>query len=563
MPTRLACLQLAGLLPLAALGLALGGCGAVKAPGAAGHGGDSGSVVASITGIDPADEARQNVGYWLQCDNTVRVQGKPSAGSVTFPGAQIQDNVPCSMEVRIDPKEVDALGWKWFGRKAGAVEKGLMYGTNKAAPKTEGASRKLSLTLYKLYAQPTDSPFGVRVFVSFDAAAPAEGSVAASLTCDKSYGGDYVRNSDKEGTLVFNGLDTAALKGKKCLSATLLAAGAVKYQATTDIELTSPEKGKSYDFPVAGAPKPRYPMTVPATDVTTVITEGKCVNFDAASGACVDVSSVKLAAPKSYLVARVQGRLGGGNGDVRTVYVGAGAGFDLFDGGEIAVAKLNDALHGKDGAAKLSFFAESIAPKLDATVKNADGALALDADFIAAKDFASDRLDAATAKDLLLLSLEKVWVHGVRPIDKDALDAMASARWIADVKYDRASGGTGELLVGGDTRYFASSARAATVDGKPRFFDAATVIADAFDGDGPTHWSLFAVKGAAAAPSGCDVDLAYVTDTVGVRADPALADGDARLESCKLSTASLDADLKTAKSPTATFYVFKWSLAAP
>ncbi len=491
----------------------MGGNGGVGDGGAA--------VLASIGGISDQDLARPDLGFFLACNNGIRLKGeaKKDGGKefVRFSGDGIEDGkTSCSMEIRADVKDENYI---WFARDKGEPVKGFLYGSNEKLVE----KRSLSLTLYKLYSiKEASEDFAATVAVELDfaegATAPDAAKSSANLECgDKKHGGTYVKGEGKLATLKFPSLKVKDMKGVKCEKVVILVDQVSAFTGETAavelLEFKDPKKADDLKFPTD--PAKRYLLKATPTGGIDVGAElvGPCLRYEAPK--CLDmVEFDKFPFTKNYMVALVEGKTNAGEGERVAYYVAVGeAGINpqsgMLDRAAINAALKADATEAQKKA--FHFYAEALGDEL---FKAPFDAKVISGEALAAHKVSLE--EVAVTKKVMFLNLHKIWVHGFQAVDEAALAAKAEAAngavWFATVKGKKDAQTDVEFVVTGFDKYLRSAKAPALVAEKPVFFKDTLFIEDLKSAQPSERWRVYALKGAAMAEATCELEKPYLLD---------------------------------------------------
>jgi len=545
--------------------------GRLRGPG----GVDAGSSLeALINGMDDSDVKRPGVNFWLVCDSGQRLKGQPNTtvSSVRFDG-NVADGDSCAMEVRMSDTDAPK-DWEWYGVKRDrSTDIGLLYGSSKGQVKNHG----LALTLYKLYAVKDNATFTVNLAVTLDgqtgAAMPDISAASASLVCGPTtkYPGHLIKEGgERDLRLTFDTVVAYDMRHAACTHVAILttqgaATSAVAFEGDlTDVKFIVPKKGETQNFPATGRYTLKAAVLSTGGAVTPTITEGQCLTLSP-DGQCSDRRSVDLPSAPNYLLARVTGKYANGKGNVVSFYAGVASGagtqgLGLFAANKLAVDDLNRSLKGQTSANEphYSWYPDQLGATLLATDFTDDA--------VAGKSFTGQQAQPEELKDLLILNIDKVWVHGFHQVDLAELNARKSARWIAAVHAQRTGATSLDFYVTGSTKYFYSPTAPIRIsDTASSYIDFSTLVQEMGQAGGPVHWRVYAAKGSPLVDAGCQTDATYFLDGARLKTATALlatSTLDQKLDTCEVRgdhfTANLDASWQVTYAPS----VWEWYLIA-
>ncbi len=530
---------------------ALSGC-RTMAPNA--RSGGSTGVLAALEGLEAEDRQLAGLSFNLFCGTTPPIvgtlQGSGQDELIRFPGEAIKDGDECALEVRADVASDPAFIWH---AKPAEQAAGLLYGSDKA----KVVSRQLSLTLYKLYTRTSGNTFSAALDVAFDLTTPETAlpdltKVTASMACgdEQAVTGAWRKGEkDNEGTFTFV-LDTTKFKGKSCAKVTVLEGQVARFEGDLDpavVTFLDPKRGELVKFTKRFTLKPR-PVSGDAL-VTTVA--GMCINYDAAARRCSDRRTFELPREQNFWVARVDVKDQSQN--KLTLFVSPGSrGFPLDKSGRVKTtipmtASLKKAATATERDA-FTWWPATIASDLFTYT--------FDDNFIAGGYHTNFTLSRENVEEASVLHVDKVWFHGFAPVTKATLDKYSSARWLAVVEAKK-GGETAKFIVSGPRNYFWSEKPRAGTQAAPEFFTWESFKADRDNKTG--FWKVWALKGEAMAPAGCEADLSSYLDRFSLRhlgeVDVA-AGGDALIDACHVTAPSKTWD--TGWEITPSFWEFGW-----
>ncbi|NBQ53631.1 MAG: hypothetical protein EBU49_08635, partial [Proteobacteria bacterium] len=406
------------------------------------------SILASIDGVDPSDLDLPGLSYKLICDRGNTVIGRPattppgatpgsttagtSAGNrVSFPGESIQDGDICALEVRAEIPPESAAFFKWLSKPADQAV-GLLYGSSKGRVQATEKTRKLALTIYKLYARTGGDTFAAMVDVVFK---PNEGSsspsasnapmlpdpsrMTASMHC---LAGNFATDQYRQGGTADVGtfqfaIETTRAMGTSCDRLTVLQDNVAVFEGNLDpsiLNFSSPARAEVIRFP---RQFDLFPVGVEDSQ-SNGQTNGpaECMNYDGARQKCLDRRAFDLPNSKNYWVAKVQGRRPDGSAD--TLFVTSGNyGFNLDEGPRSKTTE--------DMTAALS----SAAPFAQRQKYNwyssaLDGILLdyeFDQAFTGGAYHASFSVNRVSITDFKVLHVDRVWTHGFHEVVESEL----------------------------------------------------------------------------------------------------------------------------------------------
>lgn len=544
------------------------------------------SILASIDGVDPTDLTLPGLSYKLICDRGTTVVGRPAVAAqpgvgsaagnrVSFPGEGIQDGDACALEVRAEIAPESASLFKWLSKPAEQAV-GLLYGSNKGRVMEADKTRKLSLTLYKLYSRMGGDSFVATVDVVFKphegSSSPATSSapmlpdssrMTASMHC---LAGDFATDQYRQGgtadvgTFQFT-IETTRAMGTSCDRLTVLQDNVAIFEGILDpslLNFSSPVRGDVIRFP---RQFDLFPVGVEGSNNSNQ-TGGpaECLNYDGARQKCLDRRSFDLPNSKNYWVAKVQGRRSDGTAD--TFFVTSGNyGFNLDDGSRTKTTEdMTTALSTSTPYAqrqKYNWYSSSL-----------DGILLdyeFDQAFVGGAYHASFSINRVSIGDFKVLHVDRVWTHGFHEVVEAELEAQFMARWIGLVSM--ANGGSRvEFVVSGPRDYFQSQSKAAGTSVLPRYF-----TWDAFKSDrnrtetvgNQADFGAYALTTTTFAPASCQMSLAALVERASAMTSTVIdASGGVRdglFEACRISKVSFPRSYDN-WTPSVRFFLWGWKV---
>ncbi len=534
------------------------------------------AILASIDGVDSADFDLPGISYKLFCDRGNTISGKASTGNrVSFPGENLTDGDVCALEMRADiPAE--AMGsFKWLSKPA-AQASGLLYGSAKGRIK----DRKLTLTLYKLYAKVGGDTFVALIDVSFkpnesgpgnresspedsQPTLPDPSRVTAVLRClSGSYATDQYRQGGAAnlGTFQFN-IEVGQAMGTSCDRITVLQDNIAVFEGNLDsniVNISAPRRAEVMRFPRSFD---LFPVLAGGgADGSGPVGPEECLDFDGARRICKDRRNFDLPNSRSYWVAKVEGR--DVNGARVSYFVTSGAyGFNLDQGSrQKTVADLTASLAvGAPVASRQKYNWYSSA---------AEGVIfeyEFDEAFTGGSYLASFSVNRESIRGLKVLNIERLWTHGFHEVVESELDNKFMARWLGLVSLTSGSSRV-EFIAAGPRDYFQSQTKAAGTTLIPRYF-----TWDAFKMDrnrteksgGQADYSAFALVGTPFAPQGCTLSLAAMLEQGGAMTSAAIdvANGgairNAGFDACRVSKQAFPRTFDN-WTPTVRYFLWGW-----
>lgn len=527
------------------------GCMSHGGLGGAGRGIGSASVLATVEGIDQKDRDNEKVDFWLRCRSGHQIKGEGKTGDVIkfSDASKVSATDSCWIEVRMEEADAKTLEYDWFGIKSDkTADVGLLYGSTED---TVGTKRAMDLTVYKLYSPKTARAFSAVANLKFDgvdaALLPAEDKTTGALVCGpKSYPGTFKKDAADANlaTVSFEKLDAKEMAGAECKKIVLLVDNKEGFSGDMTYVFDHPKKDDVLELSKKDAPILLKVSTGGDIDIGTQ-NGGPCLVYVTGDPKpCKDVRSIALPFAENFVLAKVKGKRGV-DGEVVTFMVAAGQGVDLLKKGELSLA---------DVKTELSINEVSAFTIYNHTIQLEDSMLkaAFDAEMIKGTAFAASKASKDDLKDVTLLHIDTVYVHGFHDVTEAALNLKTSAIWMATVKATKSGQADKEFVVGGKDKYFRSSS--APLAGK--YFDLATLVSD-MKAAGSDKWLVYALKGKAMAAAGCEAESATYDSALSSRHLGTLNGADAKLDACEVAKAGFDLNLEGATAVPA-FKVWEW-----
>ncbi len=551
------------------------------------------SILASIDGVDPSDLDLPGLSYKLICDRGNTVIGRPAAATpgatpggssgtsagnrVSFPGESIQDGDVCALEVRAEIPPESAAFFKWLSKPADQAV-GLLYGSSKGRVQAVDKTRKLALTIYKLYARTGGDTFAAMVDVVFK---PNEGSLSpsssststnapmlpdpsrmtASMHC---LAGNFATDQYRQGGTADVGtfqfaIETTRAMGTSCDRLTVLQDNVAVFEGNLDpsiLNFSSPARAEVIRFP---RQFDLFPVGVEdAQGNGQTNGPAECMNYDGARQKCLDRRNFDLPNSKNYWVAKVQGRRPDGSAD--TLFVTSGNyGFNLDEGTR---SKTTDDMTAALSSA--SPFAQR--QKYNWYSSALDGILLdyeFDQAFTGGAYHASFSVNRVSIADFKVLHVDRVWTHGFHEVVESELEGQFMARWLALVGMTN-GGSRVEFVVSGPRDYFQSQSKAAGSSVLPRYF-----TWDAFKSDrnrtetvgNQADFAAYALTTTTFAPASCSMSLSALVERASAMTSTVIdASGGVRdgvFESCRISKVSFPRSYDN-WTPSVRFFLWGW-----
>lgn len=528
------------------LSLFLSGCLSTGHRVQRGDGEVGGSVLASLEGISSEDQARDDLGYFLVCGETRESGSKiDKAGElfIRFEAQNIKADALCALEIRApDNDSVNLDQYEWYGRKAGAVVKGLMYASNLAKPQ----NGRLDIKIYVLYAKKDlGDSFVVEARGQLDLAANETKPMtmdAVQLECgdDLKQPGQYQTLAGNEIKLRFV-LSLSDAPGKSCkriAMRTKLNGQELEWAAETSIELGMPKKGELLSYPAASDTPYLFRKQLNSSGGDGLLVNptaaGPCLNYIAGEG-CQDRSTQDLPAvpsARNYVWLKVEGLTAAG---ARAAYVvGAGErGFGLYGDASISRDALQQSL--KDAASKQwNWFSYAGAQN--------SRSLPFDANFVSGDALKTAMVDRASLQEFTPLHIAETWVHGFYQLNSLVeLNARTTARWFVSLSVKQSGTEVATLVVSDARPYLTSDTSIATLaDGKRVLFDIESFKQKRSDAN--KGWAIYGTKGERAVDMACTMESSDIAREYSRRhaGNFANASGEAWLDSCVVTRDKFD-----------------------
>ncbi len=471
------------------------------------------SILASIAGLSPGDEKRDDFKYALACDGKQPVSSEkpdPASTTVSFPGGTINDGDACALEIRGNENPTPSLVWN-----SSPEQKGLYYSSNK----DKVVTRQLKLKLFKLYSPKLDEvpSFNARIKVKFELEGsdvmPETSKLSANIECTPK--GPYSTKQleadvDKTSVTFIFAIPVSEGNGTACNKITIAEDTIPKYDGDMkDVAFTNPKQGESLPFgPFSVKKKSDGPVVV--------TTEGgaSCSEFDTATRKCL---TLKLSRAGNYWFALVSTQK---QDSTQVSYIVVPKSFTDRDdtGTDKSIKMIQDDLARPATDRLFVWFKPDVLPQLET--------LSFDSGLMASVD--SFKVVPEEVTGTKLLAFEGLWVHGFGPIKAEVLNAKESARWFAIVDVATKEGlAIGSFVAGGFNRYFHSPARPGNNN---TYFDWEKIKGELGSTANPT--ALFGIKGGNLEPSGCTATPDYYIDVLSLRDDDLLYQEDPNLETC-------------------------------
>lgn len=518
-------------------------------------GGDDGSVLSSLDGVLPEDQARASkLSYFLDCDSFREggsLREKDGKNYIRFDGSRIENGRTfCALEIQA-PQDgsIKLDDYEWFGRNGSAELKGLMYASNRV-PVVKGAMGVKIFILYRAKDQTDTFELTARGALALaDGEAKPTSAKLLQIECDGAYNkpGELISESGTSNALLKFTLSARETKGKSCKKISMVTRTGdkeVEWEAATDITLPDPKKGDKLSFPAAA--DRRYELkkkestntgTGTSTSTsTTTSTTSSCLN-PAAGGGCNDHTAQAIApvqSPTVYLMAKVEGQSAGGTKEA--YFVGAGErGFGLHDGKSLTTEALLQSI--KPGAGK-TFNWYKVLPEGNPRD------LPFDARFVSGDATDGSKADATHLQEFKPLHIAETWVHGFHELAAlDDLNAHKAAHWFVTLAVKKDDATVATLIVSDKTKPFHSDGPITTLaDDKKALFDL-----ESFKQNTPTPntdegWAIWSVKGGSAVDATCTMEADYVRRELSRRHLGNLLPegGDATLDACVVTREKFD-----------------------
>ena len=552
------------------------------------------SILASIDGVDPSDLDLPGLSYKLICDRGNTVIGRPattppggsggtSAGNrVAFPGDAIQDGDICALEVRAEIPPESASSFKWLSKPADQAV-GLLYGSSKGRVQAVDKTRKLALTIYKLYARTGGDTFTAMVDVVFK---PNEGSSASASSFSSSQSapmlpdpsrmtgslhclaGTFATDQYRQGGTADVGtfqfaIETTRAMGTSCDRLTVLQDNVAVFEGNLDpslLNFSSPSRAEVIRFP---RQFDLFPVSVEDSQ-NNGQTNGpaECMNYDGARQKCLDRRSFDLPNAKNYWVAKVQGRRPDGSAD--TLFVTSGNyGFNLDEGprGKTTEDMTASLSSGSPFAQRQRYNWYSSA--LDGILLDYE----FDQAFTGGAYHASFSVNRVSIADFKVLHIDRVWTHGFHEVVESELEGQFMARWFGLVAMSN-GGSRVEFVVSGPRDYFQSQTKAAGTSVVPRYFTWDAFKSDRNRTETAGNQADFAAYGlnltgnsTTLAPAGCGMSLSTLIERASSMTSNVI-DGsggvrDGVFESCRISKVSFPRSYDN-WTPSVRFFLWGW-----
>lgn len=500
-----------------------------------------GSVLTSLEGISPEDQARKGLNFFLVCgdfrETGTRIEnnGDPL---IRFSAARIQKDSLCALEIRApEDGSFNLDEYEWYGRKAGVEVKGLMYASNLATPR----DGKLDVKIYVLYArQNPSSEFVAELRAQLelgDNETKPTTTEPPQLECDGDYRrpGTYQSQNGKDVLLTFK-LNPTEAKDKVCNKLALRAVvdgKELQWEASVQISLGSPKAGDTLNLPATGSEpfllkKLSTRLDNNSVDVSTDA-GGPCLRYVQGEG-CLDLTSQSLElapAAQNYVWLKVEGL--SASGARQSYIVGAGErGFNLLNSRAIARDEIQASLTAM-GPRSWNWYRLGVYPD--------PRDLEFSANLISGESKKADAIDPAELKGFTVLNLAEIWLHGFYEVGSLAdLNMRSSARWYVTLDIKKEGATVASLVVSDQAKYLTSDGAITTLaNGSKALFDLDNFTQNRADaGQG---WNIWTVAGSAGVDATCTMDLRYIANEYGRRhsGDFASMTPDTKLDACALT----------------------------
>ena len=509
---------------------------------------DSGdqSIITSLEGISPEDQARTGLGFYLVCGEfreTGTKIDKNGDSLIRFSADRIAPDALCALEIRApEDGSFNSDDYEWYGRKSGNEDKGLMYASNLATPK----DGRLELKIYVLYARKSSAAsFVAEVRGELELGDRDTKPASAGppqLECDGEFRrpGEYQSLDGKEVRFTFR-LSANEAQDKVCNKLALRAVvdgKELQWEAAVEIKLGAPKPGDTLKFPAAdAAPYVLKKISMqPDPNSVEVSTNpgGPCLRYVQGEG-CLDHPAQSLAdaaASQNYVWLKVEGLNANG---IREAYiVGAGErGFNTTAARAITRDELQASLT-EPAPRKWNWYRLGTYPD--------PRDLAFTVDFIRGESKKGDALEPSTLRGYTVLNLAETWVHGFyEAASLEDLNRRNAARWYVTINIKKDGAKVATVIVSDQFKYLVSDSPIATLaDGSKALFDLLSFQEKRSDlGQG---WAIWWTAGSLGADPTCELDARYLATEYGRRhlGDFAIMGGDATLDACAISRERFD-----------------------